>query len=57
MGTPHVAFRTQNTHREDVRIAKQLCYPRIVIEKLKEEKDPNKRSRILTDARLGKYDN
>ena len=53
---PHGSFRPENTMRDDIKIAKDLCYPEIVIEKLKNEKDARKRSRIMTDARLGKYD-
>lgn len=38
---------------EDIRTAKELCYPRSVIQMLKEEPDQQKRTRILHDARLG----
>ena len=44
-------------HKDDIRAAKELCYPQIVIDMLKEEKDSNKRLNILTDARKGVYDN
>lgn len=37
--------------RSDMKIAKELMYPKSVIDALKKEKDPNKRSRILTNAR------
>ena len=40
---------------DDIRIARQLCYPEIVIKKLKEEDDPDKRNNILHDARNGIY--
>lgn len=43
-------------HRHDVKVAKELEYPPIVIEKLQKEKDPIARSRILVDARHGLYD-
>lgn len=43
-------------HRYDVKVAKELEYPPIVIEKLQKEKDPIARSRILVDARHGLYD-
>lgn len=43
-------------HRYDVKVAKELKYPPIVIEKMKKEKDPIARSRILVDARHGLYD-
>lgn len=41
---------------DDVEIAEQLCYPRRVVELLKQEKDPEARQRILHDARKGVYD-
>lgn len=43
-------------HRYDVKVAKELEYPPIVIEKIQKEKDPIARSRILVDARHGLYD-
>lgn len=42
--------------REDVQIAKDLCYPAEVIRLLRAEPNPDKRSRILTNARRGFYD-
>ena len=41
---------------EDIQIAKDLCYPAEAIRLLKMEPDPDKRSRILTNARRGLYD-
>lgn len=38
----------------DVGIAKELFYPKEVIKALQNEPDPDKRQRILRDARLGK---
>ena len=46
--------RSTNSQREDVRIAKQLCYPKYVIAKLENEPDPSKRQRILNEVRLGR---
>lgn len=37
--------------REDVTAAKELLYPKEVIRRLEDEPDPNKRQRILHDAR------
>lgn len=42
--------------QQDVRIAKQLCYPKVVIKLLKEEPDPIKRTKILWEARNGTFD-
>lgn len=42
--------------KHDIKIAKQLKYPDKVIEALDKESDPDKRQRILSDARNGKYD-
>lgn len=42
--------------KTDVRIAKQLRYSDEVIMALEKESNPNKRQRILSDARNGKYD-
>ena len=42
-----------NTIAQDVKIAKDLLYSQNVIDALKAEKDPNKRNRILTNARKG----
>lgn len=41
--------------KEDLKIAKDLCYPKEVIDKLENEPDPIKRQRILHDTRSGKY--
>lgn len=38
--------------KADIKTAKELLYPDSVIEALKTEKDPNKRSLILRSARL-----
>lgn len=46
--------RSTNGQKEDIRIAKQLCYPKYVIAKLESEPDPRKRQRILNAARLGR---
>ena len=48
--------RDISMHKYDVKVAKELEYPPIVIEKLQKEKDPIARSRILVDARHGLYD-
>lgn len=40
---------------EDVKIARELRYPKSVQDKLAEEPDAEKRSRILTNARHGIY--
>lgn len=40
-----------NDQREDIRAAKELYYPKYVIEMLEKEPDPDKRQRILHDAR------
>lgn len=45
-------YKTLNT---EVKIARQLGYSEKVIKLLKEEPDPNKRVRILHDARNGYY--
>lgn len=39
---------------EDIRIAKELLYPKEVIDKLRREDDPIKRQRILHAARLSR---
>ena len=41
--------------KEDLKIAKDLCYPKEVIEMLENEPDPIKRQRIMNDTRMGKY--
>lgn len=40
-----------NTIQEDVKVARELRYPKEVIEKLRGEPDPDKRQRILKNAR------
>ena len=45
----------KSPQEEDIKTARQLCYPRSVIERLKKEPDPVKRQRILTSARNGNY--
>ena len=42
--------------KEDIRAAKELCYPQKVIDMLTNEPNPITRNRILYDARNGKYD-
>ena len=42
--------------RNDIRVAKELHYKDIVINKLKNEPDPSKRYRILCNANHGLYD-
>lgn len=42
--------------REDIRAAKELCYPKIVVELLEREENPRRRANILADARHGVYD-
>lgn len=37
--------------KHDINVAKELLYPYWVIEALKHERDPFKRSKILTNAR------
>lgn len=54
--TKHDHNRGTFMHRYDVKIAKELEYPTIVIEKIRKEKDPIARTRILVDARHGLYD-
>ena len=44
---------SKRTIAQDVRIAKDLLYSQNVIDALKVEKDPNKRNRILINARKG----
>lgn len=41
---------------DDIRCAMELCYPNIVLQMLSDEDNPNKRQRILIDARNGVYD-
>lgn len=48
--------RHPNGAVEDAAIARELCYPKKVAELLLKEPDADKRSKILRDARLGKYD-
>lgn len=47
--------RKYSSIRSDIRIAKELLYPSSVIEALKNEKDPYKRTIILRNARLKTY--
>lgn len=42
--------------RHDIKVAKELYYPPIVIDLLKKEKNYSKRCEILRRARLGFYD-
>ena len=42
--------------KEQIKIAKDLCYPKIVIEKLMAEPNPIRRDAILHDARNGVYE-
>ena len=39
--------RHASDQQEDIKIARELCYPRAVIERLQNEPDPCKRQRIL----------
>ena len=41
--------------KDDAKIARELGYPKKVVDMLLKEKDPVKRQRIFTDARHGKY--
>lgn len=41
--------------KQDIQIAKELYYPKIVIELLGNEPDQYKRQHILHDARSGRY--
>lgn len=41
---------------QDIQIAKDLCYPKVVINLLENEPDQYKRQHILHDARCGVYD-
>lgn len=43
--------RYASDQQEDIKIARELCYPRSVIEQLENEPDPCKRQRILRTAR------
>ena len=52
-GTRHDYSKTAKDN--DIMIATQLGYPEIVIQKLQAEDDPNKRTRILRNARQGLY--
>ena len=40
---------------EDIKIARELLYPKNVIKRLENEPDPVKRQRILSNARNGVY--
>lgn len=46
----------KNLMKADVRAARELQYPSIVIKLLENEPDQYRRQRILSDARNGKYD-
>lgn len=48
-------YDKKRLHKEDIKTAKELGYPAIVIKMLENEPDWNKRQHILTDARTGKY--
>lgn len=48
--------RCKNSKDTDIKIAKELHYPKTVILKLMREPDLFKRTRILRDARHGLYD-
>ena len=48
-------FHKTREPAEDVKIARELRYPKSVQDKLAAEPDELKRSRILTNARLGIY--
>ena len=50
-----IRYSTQS-HKDDINIARELLYPRSVIRKLEDEKNPWARQRILKDARNGIYD-
>lgn len=50
----HGFHKTRDTI-EDVKIARELRYPKSVQDKLAEEPDALKRSKILTNARHGVY--
>lgn len=47
--------RYASDQHEDIKIARELHYPKKVIEKLENEPDTNKRQRILKNARNGIY--
>lgn len=40
---------------DDIKIARELGYPKVVLELLAKEPNPNRRSEILRNARLGRY--
>ena len=46
----------RRVQKEDIKAARELCYPKVVIELLRNEPSASKRQRILCDARNGKYD-
>ena len=50
------AYDPKRLQKEDIQIAEELCYPRVVIDLLRGEPDQLRRQRILFDARNGKYD-
>lgn len=41
----------------DIKAAKELCYPKVVVEMIENESSPYKRTRILHNARIGLYGN
>lgn len=43
--------RVINQQKEDIKTARDLLYPDSVIRELRREKDPDKRTRILMNAR------
>lgn len=51
-GRSHLHYST--TRLEDARIAAELCYPQKVIQAIRNERDPEKRQKMLQDARLAK---
>lgn len=44
-------IKKKNEKRSDIAIARQLLYPKSVIEALQHEPDPDRRKKILHDAR------
>lgn len=48
-------FHKTREAAEDVKIARELRYPKSVQDKVAKEPDAEKRSRILADARHGVY--
>lgn len=52
----HGATNPRRVWKEDIKAARELCYPKTVVELLKNEPSASKRQRILCDAINGKYD-